>query len=143
MNRLKLLFSMLALSVCLPMIVSAVNKQQGLPTVIFKQIDNNLPIPEMEAVLVQNENDDYTAVFSVKNFVFLDMCTNDDYGKRIIGHVHVYDGVKKLGTAYRPEFFMGKLEKGQHEFTFILQAPDHRSYIGKNGMIYKKIIIDI
>ncbi len=108
---------------------------------IFNYLDPNLPRPDLHPKIENYASGDTVIVMNPENFQFVETCkTESENIPR--GHVHIYVNGVKRGTAYRPDYSLGKLAPGKYEILLTLQSSDHRAWIGEKGLIYKKFIIE-
>ncbi len=120
--------------------ISSMVAKNELPEEIFYELPKNGELPEISLKAEKLYNESWTLKMDVSNFTFTEICTieiTDPY----IGHAHIFEDDVWLGTSFTPIFNLGKLEPGKHEFVVSLRSQDHRTLVGKNGVIEQKIVI--
>ncbi len=116
------------------------NEESTPPWSVFVQ-----PIgepPEIMATAFRDTNGSWHLTMDTKNFVFSDLC-NGDVASHNEGHVHIYLGEEKVGTAFFPAYDLGPLPTGKHELRLMVRATDHRPYAGPDGAVLAKITVKV
>jgi len=111
------------------------------PAQLFVKLAEDQPMPVIEARATKDAAGDWTVAIDAENFRFIEICKTVT-GREAVGHVHIYEGNRKLASAYAPEKSIGQLAPGRHELTITLQATDHRAFVTEAGMITAKLVID-
>lgn len=107
-------------------------------TVIFKSVSESAAKPEINATVLKTRNGEHIIKISAENFEFLEVCRQEKENAPR-GHAHIYVNGVKVGSAYYPEFSLGKLQAGEHEIMIMLQTTDHKAWLTDKGLIYKRV----
>ncbi|MBO0905314.1 hypothetical protein [Jiella sonneratiae] len=111
------------------------------PPSLFVRIADGAPVPKLVAHAARNAEGEWTVSMEAENFRFTEIC-NAATGSEAVGHVHIYEGNRKLASAFAPEKSIGRLSPGRHLLTITLQATDHRAFATRDGMITAQLAIE-
>ncbi|TFF19939.1 hypothetical protein E3C22_19995 [Jiella endophytica] len=111
------------------------------PQSLFVRVAEEAPLPKIVARAEKDADGEWTVSMAAENFRFTEICKAVE-GSEVVGHVHIYEGDRKLVSAYAPEKSIGRLSPGRHELTITLQATDHRAFATKDGMITARLVIE-
>ncbi|MCE7029245.1 DUF6130 family protein [Jiella avicenniae] len=111
------------------------------PAALFVTFAEDVPVPKIAARAERDATGGWTISIDAENFRFVEVCDTVEID-RAVGHVHIFEGDRKLASAYAPEKTIGRLSPGRHELTITLQATDHRAFATKDGMITASLVIE-
>lgn len=132
------------LSMCLiPVIIVALSKIEKEPLHIIYHKWPFYKSPKM-SVNMYESNHYITLTSELKNISFSDIC-NKQQLKYPVGHIHIYVNGQKYKSMFYPVLSIPKssFKSGENIITAILQAPDHRTILYNNRVIYKNIKVNL
>lgn len=133
---------MLAALATLAMVAPQVNAASGPPRSVFVPWPETQAAPKLYLTADQYADGSWYLDLTAKGFAFSDFCQAVE-GPQTIGHAHVFQGERKIASAFVPRVPLGQLKPGRHEFSAMLRAQDHRALIGSRGLISARIVIEI
>jgi hypothetical protein len=131
---------MLSALMGLAVIAPQVNAAGAPPSSVFVAWPEGQSAPELKLSAGRYPDGSWHLDLAASGFTFSDLCQAVE-GPQTIGHAHVYDGAKKIASAFVPRVPLGHLAPGQHRFHVILRAQDHRALVGSDGLISAEILI--
>ena len=134
---------LLALIALLPTIafgVPRVNAESGPPRSVFAKWPESINAPVLKVSASRRADGRWQLNISAPGFVFSDICTSVAKPEAI-GHAHLYDGDTKIAAAYTPTAVIGPFAPGTHHISVVLRARDHRTLLGKSGIIKAEIAL--
>ena len=93
------------------------------PSSVFVEVPEGQNMPRLRVTSERAFNGEWFLHIDTRNFIFTDLCVTRT-GRTWVGHAHVHEGDRKVGTAYAPVFSLGHLAPGRHEFLVMLRAQD-------------------
>ncbi|UWQ79661.1 hypothetical protein K3725_01220 [Leisingera sp. S132] len=122
--------------------VAETGVSEQVPRAVFLEVGQHEPLPGLQLRTEQAAGGEWLLHIDAIHFTFSDVCLVQASGTHT-GHAHVYQGGEKVGTAFTPVFSLGRLEPGQHEFSVMLRAQDHRALIGPYGLIAARVKVTV
>ena len=126
----------------LALVSPQVNAAAGPPSSVFVSWPEDQPVPELRITAHQYADGGWYIDLAAAGFAFSDLCQAVD-GPQTIGHAHVYQGERKVTSAFVPRVSLGHLRPGRHAYRVQLRAQDHRALVGPDGIIAATIVIEV
>ena len=125
-------------TVALNLYLAMAGAMEQKPSAVFAEVPKGQKVPEMRLRGEIASSGERLLIIEASNFTFTDLCVGKT-DATYIGHAHIHQGDRKIGTAYSPIFSLGTLPPGRHEFVATLRTRDHRAIVSAKGLAVARI----
>ncbi|WP_136661111.1 hypothetical protein [Nitratireductor sp. XY-223] len=125
-------------TVALNLYLAVAGAMEQKPSAVFAEVSEGQKVPEISLRGDIASSGERLLIIEASNFTFTDLCVGKTDATHI-GHAHIHQGDRKIGTAYSPIFSLGTLPPGTHEFVVTLRTRDHRAIVSAKGLAIEKI----